>query len=411
MNKLIKPSDLKQITVPLDDLLTNRYNNPYTGKPKEQLETYQNEVKHFGYFETPIVYKKDPCLTDTPMHYLVLTNVQEVETARALGLKEMKVFELDDTKYSEKEAFRFAIHRSTFQSLGHESRYIGFRQTLHDIRADKEWAASIITKNGKTFEKAAVVCHMSVGTISNYLVVGEKDIQILRDLDNGTRSSFAHEYKKIMDKRPDSEKAKAKRESRKTRTNNLHTLFEDKRGLPLPIAEFNFKVNVTEVEMQGKHVIKIELNGQELEGYRTHTSDVGEGRTQIKFSSEKEPIEFTVTAPDLVNYFKQKGFSTESTLPRFDAKGGDFDKARSELKSMSRIIRRADDKPKADKPTADEPQIDRMAIINDAIKAVVKMGIAKTKAETAVNKVAVDNPSIIDIGQLTAQALRFAGTL
>ncbi|MBC7391413.1 MAG: hypothetical protein H7329_19590 [Opitutaceae bacterium] len=402
MNKLIKPSDLKPITVPLEDLLTNQYNNPYTGKTKEQLEIYQNEVKHFGYFETPIVYKQEPVWTDTPMQFLVLTNVQEVETARALGLTEMKVFELDDTKYSQTEAFRFAMHRRTFQSLSHESRYIGFRQAFHDIDKDKEWAATINTRTGKTIEKVAAVCGMAVGTIHNYMTVGNQNIQLLKDADNG-HTSVAREYNKIMDKKPDSEKSKAKRQNRRSKADSIAAWYQSKMSLPLPIAEFELHISVKEVEYQGRNVIKIEINGQELEGFTTHTSDAGEGRTQIKFISEKEPIEFTVTAPDIVNYFKQKGFSTESRLPKFDVKGH-FDKVLSNLKGIGHLSRgRNNDKPK--------PQIDRMAIINDAIKAVVKMGIAKTKAETAVNKVAVENPSIIDIGQLTTQALRFAGTL
>ena len=155
MGKIITTSHLKRINVPIVQLVIDNYNNPIIGKKEEQINAYQEEVKQFEYVDIPIVYKKPIVFTKSEQEYLVLTNVQEVEIRKRLGCEDMDVIEIDDNFFTPDDAFRFALHRSTFQDLSNESRFHAFNKVYERLEKDRQWAMAIKTNDGKTISKVS----------------------------------------------------------------------------------------------------------------------------------------------------------------------------------------------------------------------------------------------------------------
>lgn len=387
----INYNKLKRKTVNIDQLLFNEFNNPFIGKSQNLIDSYVSDARHFEYYDFPIVVRYDEGKANFEDQYLVLTNVHEVETAKLLGSKSLNVVEIVDEAFTQDDAFRFAMHRNAFMDLSYESRYYAIKETFARLEKNKEWSQSIKTSDNKIWNKVAQVLHTSVGTISKCVILGDQDIQILKDCDLGIRS-IEREYKKLRPGKPsfiesDGEEIPTERPTTRVRPYKNRQSGSVGRDLShtatIPTSELHLEVNMVEDEtsiISGCFHSIIKLNGEMLEGYTPSANDAGNGFTQLRFKSDKEPMELIMIVPDMREFFRSKGFRPESP--------------RRKLQINSRV-----------------PDIDKGELIQLAIKAMVKLGFAKTKTETAVHQAMFDNTSITEVGQLITRAVQIAQTL
>jgi len=392
--KIIK-SKFKSIIVRISQLLVNVSNNPAHGKEQEQLEYYQNEMQHFGYIEAPIVYKHESLWDNTEQEYIVLTNVQDVEMAKKIGITEMEVLEIDDPAFTTDDAFRFTLHRSYFLNFSMESRYHNLKRLYNNLKKYPDYANGLKTKDGKTISKIALLAGISVGTIHYVMSVGENNLKVLKEIDEG-KTTLKAEYRKINPLNPSHIMFNGEEipttDPRKERTRPVQSKQDGFRGkavkhyVNIPAKEIDLHLNLKQPEdTSGVHEVKLLLNGQPLLGFEARANDAGNGYTQIILRSKEEPMEVLVIVKDMREYFKSKGFTPES--PRRKLQTG--------LKETEQVT--------PPPPVSSNAKV--TDIKQDAVLALLALGHTKTKAALAVENI-LKNEAPDAVSDLVTKALR-----
>jgi hypothetical protein len=158
--------------------------NPTTGSRSDAFKNYQREAKHFGYLDLPICLKQI-----NSNKYKVLSNIQDVEVARANGLTEIEIVEVLGMHAN--EAMRLMIHRSTFLEMNKSDQYKTIKwlkRNLTKTSSGKQWAKEI--DGQKTDHKMATVLGRSASTINLIVSIGKSKngSEKLQKLDNDTGS-------------------------------------------------------------------------------------------------------------------------------------------------------------------------------------------------------------------------------
>lgn len=165
-------------------IIDERTFNPTQGSRSNAFKNYQSEVKHFGYLDLPICLKQI-----NSNKYTVLSNIQDVEVARANGLEEIEIVEI--LGLHPNDAMRLMIHRSTFLEMNKSDQYKTIKwlkRNLTKTSSGKQWAKEI--DGQKTDHKMATVLGRSASTINLIVSIGDSKNgrEKLQELDNDTGS-------------------------------------------------------------------------------------------------------------------------------------------------------------------------------------------------------------------------------
>lgn len=379
MGNIIEAGNLKPIKVPVADLLINSFNNPCTGKSEDYLNAYIEEVKHFGYFDIPLVYKNEPIWTNTPQEYLVLTNVQEVETAKLMGRSELQVLLIENENFTPEDAFRFAIHRRHFFDLSYAARFELLDETYKHLNRNNAWSKSIITDDGKTISKVSKVVGVSVGSIHKCMTIGNKNKSLLLQVDE-KKITLESAFQKVQKATPpkinlDPVTKRRKRNQRSYIEGYVEQYEKTNGNIAVPINELTIEAN------SDRTTTNFILNGIVLGGFKCLANNMGDNITEIKFTSETEPFVLTLTAPYMEDWFKEKGFSTEPV-------------GRIKLDASQYLPTK---RPEVKKESGNN--------LEDAGKAAIKLGCNKRKVEEAICKITSEGADTSNVSDLIKHLL------